>query len=52
MPNLHTHTQHALITGSFGVLKLFSLRGEGRRYWEGRLKSGVRMKSYDYIKLD
>ena len=49
MPNLHTHTQHALISGSFGVVKFCSLRGEGRRGWEGILKNGVRMKSYDYI---
>ena len=44
MPNLHTHTQNALISGSFGVLKFFSLRGEGKRGWECRLKNGVRMK--------
>ena len=47
-PNLHTHTH----LGSFGVVKFCSLRGEGRRGWEGRLKNGVRMKSYDYIRLD
>ena len=28
---------------SFGV-KFCSLRGEGRRGWEGRVKNGVRMK--------
>ena len=50
MPNLHT--QHKLITGSFGVVKLYSFRGEGRKGWEGRLKNGVRMKSYEYIILD
>ena len=44
MPNLNTHTQHALISGSFGVVKFCSLRGEGRRGWEGRPKNGVRMK--------
>jgi hypothetical protein len=44
MPNLHTHTQHALISGAFGVVKFCSLRGEGRRGWEGRLNNGVRMK--------
>ena len=44
MPNLNSHTQHALISGSFGVVKFCSLRGEGRRGWEGRLKNGVRMK--------
>ena len=43
---IYTHTQHALISGSFGVVKFCSLRGEGR------LKNGVRMKSYDYIRLD
>ena len=44
MPNLHTHTQHALISGSFWVVMFCSLRGEGRRGCEGRLKNGVRMK--------
>ena len=44
MPNLHTHTQHTLISDSFGVVKLCSLRGEGRRGWEGVVKYGVRMK--------
>ena len=43
MPNLHTHTQHILISDSFGVVKFCSLRGEGRRGWEGRVKNGVRM---------
>ena len=45
-PNLHTHThtQHTFISDSFGVVKLYSLRGEGRRGWESRVKSGVRMK--------
>ena len=38
------HTQHTLNSGSFGVVKFFSLRGEGRLGWEGRLKNGVRMK--------
>ena len=47
MPNLHT-----LISDSFWVVKFCSLRGEDRRGWEGRLKNGVRMKSYDYIRLD
>ena len=37
MPNLHTHTQHILISDSFGVVKFCSLRGEGR------VKNGVRM---------
>ena len=39
MPNLHT-----LISDSSGVVKFCSLRGEGRRGWEGRVKDGVRMK--------
>ena len=46
------YTQHALISGSFGVVKFCSLRGEGKWVLEGRLKNGVRMKSYDYIRLD
>ena len=52
MPNLHT--QHALISGSFGVVKFCSLRlrGEGRRDFEGRLKNGVRMKSHVNIRSD
>ena len=37
-------TQHTLIGDPFGVVKLCSLRGEGRRGWEGRDKNGVRMK--------
>ena len=37
-------TQHTLIIDSFGVVKFFSLRGEGRSGWEGRVKNGVRMK--------
>ena len=41
MSNLHTHTQHTLIRGSFGIVKFCSLRGEGRRGWECRLKNGV-----------
>ena len=44
MPNLHTHTQRALISSSFGIVKYCSLRGKGRREWEGRLKNVVRMK--------
>ena len=39
-PNQHTHT----ISDSFGVVKFCSLRGEGRRGWERRVKNGVRMK--------
>ena len=52
MPNLHT--QHALISGSFGVVKFYSLRGEGRRDREGRLRNGVRVKhmiTLDYIEF-
>ena len=44
MPNRHIHTQYTLINGSFGVVKFCSLRGEGKRGWEGGLKNGVRMK--------
>ena len=44
MPNIYTHTQHTFISDSFGVLKFYSLRGEGRRGWEGRIKNGVRRK--------
>ena len=44
MPNLHTHTQHTLISDPFGVVNFCSLRGEGRRGWKGRVKKGVRMK--------
>ena len=40
MPNLHTHIQHTLIR----VVTFCSLRGEGRRGWEGGLKNGVRIK--------
>ena len=29
---------------SFGVVKFCSLRGEGRRDWECRVKNGVKMK--------
>ena len=39
-------SQHAIISGSFRVVKFCSLRGEGR------LNNGVRIKSYDYIRLD
>ena len=49
-PNLHTHTQHTLISDPFGVVKFCSLRGEGRRDWEHRVKNGVRMKHM--IKVD
>ena len=44
MPNLHINTQHILISDPFGVVKFCSLRGEGRRGWDGRIKNGVRMK--------
>ena len=39
MPNRHT-----LISVLFGVVKFCSLRGEGRRVLEGRVKNGVRIK--------
>ena len=52
MSNLHTQTQHTLISDSFGVAKFCSLRGEGRTGWEGRVKNGVRIKTYDYIRID
>ena len=44
MPNLHKHTQYALKSGSFGVVKFCIFRGEGRRGWGGRLNNEVRMK--------
>ena len=44
MTNLHTRTQHTLISDSFEVVKFCRLRGEGRRGWEGRVKNRVRMK--------
>ena len=50
MQNLHTHTQQTLICDLFGVVKFRSLRGEGRRGWEGRVKNGVRM--YNMITLE
>ena len=49
MPNLLTHTQHIFISGWFGVVKFCSLRGQGRRGWEGRLKNGVRMKHMNTV---
>ena len=50
-PNLHT--QHTYISDSFGVVKFCSLRGEGRRGWERRVKNGVRMKHMiNYNRLD
>ena len=44
MPNLHTLYTHTIISDPFWVVKFCSLRGEGRRKWEGWLKNGVRMK--------
>ena len=44
IPNLYTHTPHTLISDSFGFVKFCSLRGEGKRGWEGMVKNGVRMK--------
>ena len=49
MPNLQPHNTH-----SFGVVNFCSLRREGRRGWEGRLKNRVRIKhmiTLDYIKF-
>ena len=40
--------------GSFGVVKFYSLREEGKRGLEGRVKNGVRMKhifTLDYIEF-
>ena len=42
----HMWKRCQIYTHSFGVVKFCSLRGEGR------LKNGVRMKSYDYIRFD
>ena len=44
MPNLHTKTQHTVISVHLRIVKFCSLRGEGRMSWKGRLKNGVRMK--------
>ena len=44
MSNLHTHTQHTLISDVFGAVKYSSLRGEGRRDWEVGSWYGVRIK--------
>ena len=38
------HTQHTLISDSFGAVQFFSLKGEGRRGWEDRVKNGARIK--------
>ena len=43
-PQIFKHTQHTLISVSFGVVNFCSLRGEGKRGWEGRVKNGVIMK--------
>ena len=48
MSNLHTHTQHTLISDSFGIVKYCSLRGEGRKDWEVEY-GWSKDKSYDYI---
>ena len=42
MPILHT--QHTLISDSFGAVMFCSLREEGKGGWEGKVKNGVRMK--------
>ena len=41
MPIQHTHTQHTLISYSFGIVKFCSLEGEGRTGWESLVKNGV-----------
>ena len=46
-----THTQHTLINDSFGVVKFCSLKGEGRRGWEGMVKNGVRKKHMIILEL-
>ena len=51
MPNLHTPT-HTYYWFILGCKVLYSLRGEGRRGWEGRLTNGVRMNSYDFVRSD
>ena len=43
MSNLHTHTINTLINDSFGVLKSYGLRGEGRRDQEEGLRYGVKI---------
>ena len=43
-----------LISDSYGVDKFCSLRGEGRRGWEGRVKNGERVKhmiTLEYIEF-
>ena len=53
MPNHHTHTTQTHL-GIFKVVKFCSLRGEGKRGWEGRVNDGVRMKhmfTLDYIEF-
>ena len=45
---------HPLISDSFGVVKLCSLRREGRRGWEDMVENKVRMKhmiTLEYIKF-
>ena len=49
MPNLHTHSLGFIC---IGVVKFCSLRGEGRRGWEARLKNGGKNETDDYIRLD
>ena len=53
-PVYTVHTQHKFLGDLFGNVKFCSLRGEGRRDWERRLKNGVRMKHMipvDYIEF-
>ena len=49
IPNLHT--QHTLISYPFGLVMFCSLRGEGRRDWESRVKNGVKMKHMFTLEL-
>ena len=51
---IFTHYTYSHLFVLFGVVKFCSLRGEGRRGWEGLLKNGVRMKhliTVDYIEF-
>ena len=50
MPNLHTHT-NTFISDPFRVVKFCSLRLEGRRVREGRVKNGVRMITLELIEF-
>ena len=47
----HTHTTHSHCD-PFGVTKFCSLRGDGRRDWESRVKNGMRMKHIIALELN